>query len=119
MSIPLLQRDSEGGELLPKLRRHLLGRRLAHVDAQALLEPVAPAAGLALGEMRLRRGHLLVGEDVVEVRLHHLFAVRAGILHVASSRADSASSRFRMRRPRCSLDMTVPTGMSRIWAASA
>src|SRR6266487_4424290 len=97
----LLERDPERGELLPQLRPHLLRGRCPYVDTQALLEPVAPPAGLALGEMRLRRGHLLVGEDVVEVRLHHLLAVRAGIVHVAS-KADSASSRFRMRRPRCS-----------------
>src|SRR5207302_2674174 len=116
----LLERNAQCGELLPQLHRHLLLRgRLAHVDAQALLEAVASPAELALGEMRLRRGHLLVGEDMVEVRLHHLPAVRARVLHVASSKADSASSRFRIRRPRCSLDITVPTGMSRIWAASA
>jgi uncharacterized protein YcgI (DUF1989 family) len=33
--------------------------------------------------------------------------------------ACSASSRFRIRRPRCSRDMTVPIGISRICAASA
>jgi len=106
-------------ELFPKLGRHPLVRRLAHVDPQALFELVAPLAVHALGEMCLRLILLLLGEDMVEVRLHHLLAVRAGVHHVASSRADSASSRFRMRRPRWSLDITVPTGMSRIWAASA
>ena len=63
-------------------------------------------------------------EDVVEVRLHHLFAVRARIdvaaAHApASSNAVSASAPLRIRLPRWSLDITVPTGMSRIWAASA
>src|SRR4051794_16685600 len=118
-STSLLERDPESRQLLPELRRHLFGYRLAHVDPQTLLELVAPLAIDALGQMCLRLILLLVGEDVVEIRLHHLLAVRAGVHHVASSRADSASSRFRMRRPRCSLDMTVPTGMSRIWAASA
>src|SRR5215831_11341998 len=115
----LFERNPESRELHAQLFGHRLVHRLPHVDPQALLELVAPAAVHTLGEMCLRLGHLLVGEDMVEVRLHHLFAVRAGVFHVASSRADSASSRFRMRRPRWSLDITVPTGMSRIWAASA
>src|SRR5215467_3106108 len=115
----LFQRDPESRELHAQLLGHRLVYGLANVDAQALLELVTPTTIDALGEMRLRLGHLLVGEDMVDVRLHHLLAMRAGVVHVASSRADSASSRLRMRRPRCSLDITVPTGMSRIWAASA
>src|SRR4029077_1717242 len=118
-STPLLQRDPESGQLLPELCRHLFRYRLAHGDPQALLELVAPLAVHALGEMCLRLILLLLGEDMVEVRLHRLLAVRRALHHVASSRAASASSRFRMRRPRWSLDITVPTGMSRIWAASA
>src|SRR5262249_12061316 len=82
-STSLFQRNPESRELHAQLLGHLLGRRFAYVDPQALLEPVAPAAGLALGEMRLRLSHLLVSEDMVEVRLHHLLAVRAGVLHVA------------------------------------
>src|SRR4029077_2526349 len=50
-------------------------------DPQALLELVAPAALLALVEVGLRRGHFLIGEDVVEVRLHPLLAVRARVVH--------------------------------------
>src|ERR1700757_1823333 len=120
MSTSLFQRNPEGRELLAELDGHLLPRgRLPHVDAEALLELVAPPAELAVREVRLRRRHLRVGEDMVEIRLHHLLAVRARVLHVSSSVAASASSRLRIRRPRCSLDITVPTGMSRIWAASA
>src|SRR5579872_3262401 len=62
----LVQRDPQRGELLLQLRRHRLGHRRAHVDAQALLEPISLATPLALVEMRLRLAHLLFAEDVIE-----------------------------------------------------
>src|SRR5581483_7301477 len=72
-----VERDPQRRQLLLQLGRHLLVHRLTHVDAQALLEPVAPATLLALVEVGLRLAHLLVGEHPIEVRLHHLLAVRA------------------------------------------
>src|SRR5262245_44574684 len=118
--IPLFQRDPEVRQFLPKLGPHLLLGRLADIDPQALLEAVAPPARVARVEMELGRDPLLLREDVVEVRLHHLLAVRTRIDHVpASSKAVSASCPLRIRLPRWSLDITVPTGMSRISAASA
>jgi hypothetical protein len=113
-----VQRNPQRGELLLQRRRHRLGDGLTHVDAEALLEAVPPPAPLALVEVQLGLDPLGLREDVVEVRLHHLLAVRAGICHDASSRTESASSRLRIRRPRCRRDITVPIGMSRICAAS-
>src|SRR5437763_12202290 len=103
MSGRLRKWNPQRRELLLQLDRHRLAEGLAHVVAQALLEPVALTAPLALVEMRLRLAPLRLAEGVVEVRLHHLLAVRAGIVvhafHDASSGMDSASSRLRMRRP--------------------
>ena len=103
-------------ELFFEARRHVLGARDAHVAAELLLEAeaVAPRASL---EVRLDRDLLLERERPVEERLHDLFAVIAGIHHVAST-ARSASSCFSTRRARCKRDITVPIGMSRICAAS-
>ena len=91
---------------------------------QLLLEAVALAAVGAEVEVRLGLGPLGVGELTVEVGLQELFALVARIDfrtvgHQALPTASSASSRFRIRRPRCRRDMTVPIGISRICAASA
>ena len=66
-------------------RRHRLGHDLAHVDAQALLEAVPPPAPVAFVEMVLGLEPLVLGQDVIDVRLHHLFAVRAGIVGLSVS----------------------------------
>src|SRR6185437_2159392 len=109
----------ERRQLLLQLGRHLLGADLPDEDPQALLEPVALAAVPAVGEMGLGLGALAVVESAIEVGLHHLFALVTRIEVPAHSTALSASSPFRIRRPRCRRDMTVPIGMSRICAASA
>src|SRR3974377_647351 len=118
----LFERDAQRRQLLLQRRRHLLVDREPHVHPQALLEAIAPPPRLAPLEMHLRLPYLRVAEDVIEVRLHHLLAVRAAFVadvrHVSPSATDSASSRLRMRRPRCSRDITVPIGMSRMFAAS-
>src|SRR5205823_3428336 len=93
-------------------------------SAQAVLEAVAAPAVATVGEVPLVLGALELVEDAVEVRLHDLLALRARVeleadAHRASSpTACSASSRLKIRRPRWSRDITVPIGMSRIWAAS-
>src|SRR5205807_9931598 len=93
---------------------------LAHELPQMLLEAVTLAAVRAEIEVGLGLRTLRVAEHTVEVRLHQLFAVLAGNLaHASSPTADSAIACFRIRRPRCRRDITVPTGMSRICAASA
>jgi hypothetical protein len=51
----------------------------AGVDAQTLLELVAPAAVRTLSEMRFRLGYFLVAEDMVEVRPHQLLATRVRV----------------------------------------
>ena len=71
--------------------------------------------------MHLGLGPLGVAQLPVEVGLHPLLALLAGIrldAHQAPPTACSASDDFRIRRPRCRRDMTVPIGMSRICAAS-
>ena len=79
-------------------------------------------AVLAAFEVELSLADLGVGQDAVEVRLHHLLALVAGIegetRHHDSSAAEVASAPLSIRRPRCNRDMTVPIGMSRICAAS-
>src|SRR5262249_52510856 len=108
-------------QLLLQLRRHLLRAGLAHELAQALLEAVALAAVAARIQVRLRLGPLRLVEDAIEERLHGLFALVTGIVevrHVPPAAAFSARLPFRIRRPRCRRDMTVPIGMSRICAAS-
>ena len=67
--------------------------------------------------MRLGLLDLGVRELAIEVALQQLLARVAR--SVAHEIASSASCCFSSRRPRCSRDMTVPIGMSRIWAASA
>src|SRR5712691_3500900 len=119
----LLKRGTQAGELGLEVDRHrFLLNGLAHELAQLLLEAIALAAVRALVEMHLRLRALRIGDHAVHVRLHHLLAVRAGIVrrHVSSPpTTDSAIACLRIRRPRCRRDITVPMGMSRIWAASA
>src|SRR5581483_8467041 len=121
----LVEWRAQGRELAPELRRHRLGRRAPDEDPQALLEPVAPAAVAALGEVLLGLEPLALVEHAVKEGLHQLLALLAGVgpegvqRHSAPPTAWAASSRLRIRRPRCRRDITVPTGMSRIWAASA
>src|SRR5262245_51399048 len=114
------ERRTEGRQLLLQLGRHLFRAHLADEDPQALLEAVPLAAVTASVEMFLRLGALSVVELAVEVRLHPLFTLVAEIvvLHRHPPTVWSASAVFRIRRPRCKRDMTVPMGMSRIWAAS-
>jgi hypothetical protein len=64
---------------LPERGRHRLAHDLANVHAQALLEAVPTPTPVATVEVLLRFSSLRVGQDVIEVRLHHLFAMRAGI----------------------------------------
>ena len=87
---------------------------------EVFLEAVPLGAVTAPVEVRLRLGALALGEVPVQVGLEDFLTPRARIEGGAHSPPTVASARcrFRMRRPRCSLDMTVPTGMSRICAAS-
>src|SRR5918912_2801848 len=113
------QRRPQRDELLLQLERHRLIDDLPYVLAQLDLELVAAAAPRAIVQVRLRLHHLRVREHAVEVRLHQLLALLArDLVHPSSPTADSASCAFRIRRPLCSRDITVPTGMSRICAAS-
>src|SRR4029453_7324483 len=105
-----LELQPQRRELRLEVGGHRLRDDLAHVDAQALLEAVAPPAPVAPVEMLLRLDPLLLAEDVVEIRLHHLLTVRAWVFHPSPSTMFSASSRFKMRRPRSSRDTTVPIG---------
>src|ERR1700720_3465460 len=109
-------RGTQRAELQPQLERHLFRGRDAHESAQRDLEPVALVAPTTPFEVCLRLAHLFIREDPVEVRLHHLFAVTTSTRHHTT--AFSARFCFNARRPRCRRDMTVPTGMSRICAAS-
>src|SRR5213078_2373615 len=120
------KRRSQFGQLRLQLGRHLLRRGLPDEASQFLLEAIPLTTVVAEAEMLLRKGALLFVEIAVKGRLQHLFALVAGVdrepAHSEappSETARSASSRFRMRRPRCRRDITVPTGMSRICAASA
>jgi hypothetical protein len=75
-------------------------------------------------EVRLGLGALGVRELLVQEWLEQLLALLAGIDshpegHDALPIVSSANSFFRIRRPRCRRDMTVPIGISRICAASA
>src|SRR5436190_456182 len=119
----LLEGSAKLSELLLQLNRHRLRRDgLADEHAQVPLEAVALATVGALVEVRLRLRSLGVGQHPVHERLHHFFAMRAGIVRGHSTSpptAWSAMAFFRIRRPRCRRDMTVPIGMSRICAASA
>src|SRR3954447_24499796 len=119
----LLEGGAELDQLLLELDRHRLGPDcLAHEAAQALLEAVTLAAVRALVEMRLGLYALRVREHSVHVRLHHFLAVRTRVVRghdTPPPTADSAIAFFRIRRPRCKRDITVPIGMSRICAASA
>src|SRR5262249_8464091 len=125
----LKQRRPQLGQLRLQLRGHLFANGLPDEPAQILLEAVAPPAIRAQVQMLLRDRPLLLVEITVEERLQELLTLLAGIHRQAAhapgtpsaeapSTACSASSRLRIRRPRCRRDMTVPTGMSRIWAAS-
>src|SRR6185503_1620219 len=100
--------DAEVRELLLELRRHGLTRRLADVHAELGLEAVPPRAVGAAGEVRLSLLPLAVRQLAVEVRLEQLLALVAICDHVTAS---SANCFFRIRRPRCSRDITVPMGM--------
>src|SRR5262249_51700599 len=127
----LEQRRPQRGEPRLQIRRHLLGDRLPDEAPQISFEAVAlPAVG-AEAQMLLCECPLLLVQIAVEERLQHLLALLARIDRKAahlggpprpavavSATAGSASSRLRMRRPRCRREITVPTGMSRIWAAS-
>src|SRR5919204_6023598 len=84
-----------------------------------LLEAVALPAVRALVEMLFSLGALRVRQDAVHVRLHPLLALVAVAHQLSLPTAESAMACFRIRRPRCKRDMTVPIGMSRICAASA
>ena len=77
------------------------------------------SATRALGEVIPRLLHLVVGQDSVEVRLHHRLAVTTTTRHLQFTTILSAMFCLSARRPRWSRDMTVPIGMSRICAASA
>src|SRR5438093_9661069 len=121
----LQERRPQLREFRLQLRRHLLRRRLPDEPPQLFLEAVALTAVLAQVQVLLGKGTLLFVQIAVQERLQHLFALVARIdcesAHSESppsTSALSASSRFKMRRPRCRRDITVPTGMSRICAAS-
>src|SRR5262249_55303617 len=75
-------------------------------------------AGGALFEMLAGLGNLVVRQHPVHVGLHHLLAFSTAAAHQFVT-GFSASFCLRIRRPRWSRDMTVPTGMSRMWAAAA
>src|SRR5262245_24043626 len=116
----LVKRGAESRELLLELERHLLVGGGADVSPQRHLEPVAAASIRALVEVRLGLAHLLVAQVAIEIRLHDLFASRAGIERIAAQfTTSSANSVFRIRLARWSLLMTGPIGISRICAASA
>ena len=113
-----------GSARRPKLRQllhqpggHALRRRRLHVAPQRHLEAIPPPAVVAPVEVLLREEYLGVRELAIQIALQQLLARLAG--PVAHDSASSASRCFSSRRPRCSLDMTVPIGTSRIWAASA
>src|SRR5215471_17460874 len=127
----LEKRRPEPGEPRFQVRRHLFRHRLPDEASQIRFEAVAFPAVRAEVQVLLVEGPLLLVQIAVEDRLQHLLALLAGIGREAahpsgpppsavalSATACSASSRLRIRRPRCRRDMTVPTGMSRIWAAS-
>src|SRR4029453_16006220 len=104
-------------ELRHEARRHALGRAQLDVPAQRLLEAVPATAVVAPREVALRFTPFGVRQRAVEELLHELLAALARIERHA--RVSSARRCFNARRPRWSLDMTVPIGMSRISAASA
>jgi len=115
----LLQRSAQARELLLELGGHRLDDSLAHELPQVLLEAVPLTAVAALVEVPLGVEPLRLRQRAVHVRLHPLFAVFAVRHQRSLPTAESAIALFRIRRPRCRRDMTVPTGMSRICAASA
>src|SRR4029450_11521973 len=97
-----------------QLRRHRRDSGLPDETPQLLFEPVALAAVLTAGQVVLRNHPLLLAEVAVEEGLQQLFGLVAwldcGTTPVAappSVTARSASSRFRIRRPRCRRDITV------------
>src|SRR5205823_8627903 len=121
------RRSGKGGaqrrELPLQLDRHRLFAATAHELPQALLEAVTTAAVTALVEVPLGLGPLGVAQDTIEEGLHDFLALLAEVFdsvhHSPPPPAVSASSRLRIRRPRCRRDMTVPIGTSRMCAASA
>src|SRR4029453_418862 len=120
LDVSLLQRSAELDQLLLELDGHRLrGPCVAHELPERLLEAVALAAVRAFIEMCFCLCTFRIGEHTVHIGLHHLFAVRAGIHRRHVPTACSAIAFFRIRRPRCRRDMTVPIGISRILAASA
>src|SRR5215210_1223582 len=112
-----MQWGAERGELRLQLGRHRLLDRDAHEVPQVDLEPVPLLAPRAACEVLLRLLNLGRRKLPIEVRLHQLLAPVADVHHVGT--ALSARFFFRIRLPLCRRDMTVPTGMSRICAASA
>src|SRR5262245_47471953 len=116
---PLLERLPEPRELRHQLGRHRLVGRDRDQSPQVRVAPIALVATGAPGEVLPRLLHLVVGQDSVEVRLHHLFAVGTTTRHLQLTPVVFARFCLSARRPRWSRDMTVPIGMSRICAASA
>src|SRR6266511_1596698 len=112
-----MQWGAERRELRLQLRRHRLLDGDTHEMAQVDLEPVSLLAPRAARKVLLRLLHLDRRQLSVEVLLHQFLALVADVHHVGT--ALSARFLFRIRLPLCRRDMTVPTGMSRIWAASA
>src|SRR5512143_2995279 len=103
--------------------------RLAETGAHEGVEPAAelqPVAALEAGlEVALERLGVLASEGAVQVLEEAPLRVRAahgvhGFSPLTSPRwtAQSHSRRSRVLRPRCSLDMTVPTGHFRTSASS-
>ena len=98
---PALELEPELGEALLERRRHRLDDGLAHETPQACFEAIALLAVLAVIQMLLGLPALGVGQVTVDERLKHLFAPVAELVvghHVST--ATSASSFFRIRRPR-------------------
>src|SRR5262249_32016227 len=95
--------------------RHPLHRAQLDVAPETLLELVAAAAVAAAVEVCLGKRDLRLGQLPVEKPLEELLAFLAVIVAPAHA-ASSASLDLSWRRPRCSLDITVPIGTSRICA---
>ena len=88
-----------------------------HPATEALDEAIADRGNVHHAAGRKAKFDLLRGQLAVQVALEQPLALAAVV--VTHWTASSASCAFSSRRPRWSLDMTVPIGMSRICAASA
>src|SRR4029079_2911538 len=104
-------------ELLHEARRHPLRGGRPHVDTQGLLEAVAPAAVVAAREVLLGLRELQRGQRAAQIALEQPLALAAVV--ATHWTASSASCAFSSRRPRWSLDMTVPSGMAQMCADTA